>query len=43
MIDEYEQKNTEATYACMIGKLRWHCNRSLEQQFNVKKHGVVDR
>ena len=22
---------------CMIGKLRWHCNRALEQHFNVKK------
>ena len=27
----------------MIGKLRWHCNRPLEQHFNVKKHGMVDR
>ena len=27
----------------MIGKLRWHCNRALEQHFNVKKHGMVDR
>ena len=27
----------------MIGKIRWHCNRALEQHFNVKKHGMVDR
>ena len=27
----------------MIGKLRWHCNRALEQHFNVKKHGMADR
>ena len=40
---EYVQKNTKATYACMVGKLRWHCTRLLEQHFNVKKHGMVDR
>ena len=33
---------TKATYTCMIGEIRWHCNRALEQHFNVKKHGMVD-
>ena len=44
MLAEYIQKNTKATYACMIPKLRWHCKRPLEEHFNVKKeHGMVDR
>ena len=37
MLAEYIQKNTKATYACMIGKLRWHYNRQLEHHFNEKK------
>ena len=30
-------EKTKATYTCMIGKLRWHCNRALEQQKKEKK------
>ena len=37
VIAEYIQKNTKATYACMIGKLRWHFKIPLEQHSNVKK------
>ena len=44
MLAEYIEKNTKATYAYMIGKLRWYCKRPLEQHFNVRKeHGMVDR
>ena len=43
MLAEYMQKNTKATYACMVGKLRWHCKRPLEQHFNVKKRAWYGR
>lgn len=36
------EKQQGSIFTCLMGKLRSHCNRTVEQHFNVKNHGMVD-